>query len=150
MTTPLVHGPGLTDALAAWAAARIPHVGDAGFGPCWAVGVLRDDALAAVVVLHDFQALHGTVQLSCAADTPRWASREVVAGILGMAFNGARWPVRKLWTATASTNERALRFNRGIGFKQEGILRHHYAQGVHSVVCGMLASEYRRRYEGVN
>jgi RimJ/RimL family protein N-acetyltransferase len=149
MSLPLVHGPELTAELAAWAAARIPHVGDAGFGPCWAVGVARDGALAAVVVFHDYQAGHGTVQLSCAADTPRWASREVVGAILGAAFNGAWWKVRKVWAATASTNARAVRFNQGIGMKQEAILRHHYAQGVHSVICSMMEAEYRRRYEGV-
>lgn len=149
MTLPLVHGPGMTDALAAWAAARIPHVGVAGFGPCWAIGVTRGEALAAVVVFHDWQAAHGTVQLSCAAETPRWASREVVAEILGLAFNGMWWRLRKVWTATPSTNERALRFNRGIGMKQEAILRHHMAPGVHSVICSMLEAEYRRRYKGV-
>ncbi len=148
MTLPLIHGPDLTAELAAWAAARIPHVGADGFGPCWAVGVARGDALAAVVVFHDYQPGHGTVQLSCAAETPRWASREVVGAILGFAFNGAWWSVRKVWTATPSTNERAIRFNKGIGLKQEGILRHHYATGIHSVICGMMAAEFRRRYEG--
>jgi hypothetical protein len=64
----LLHGPDLTDALAAWAGERIEHIGAGGFGPCWAVGVVRNDAMAAVVVFHDFQPWHGTVQLSAAAD----------------------------------------------------------------------------------
>lgn len=148
MISPLLHGPELTEALAAWAAERIPMVGAAGFGPCWAVGVVRDDALAAVVVYHDWQEEHGTIQLSCAADTPQWASRHVVAEILRLAFRGPTWTNRKVWAASPSTNQRAIRFNQGIGMKQEAILRHHYAKGVHSVICSMLAEEFSRRYEG--
>lgn len=144
---PLVHGPHLTDELAAWAARRIPHVGEGGFGPCWAVGVARGGELAAVVVLHDFQPGCGTVQLSCAADTPRWASKQVVGAILGAAFSGKLGaPVRRVWTATPSTNERAIRFNRGIGFVREAVLREHFATKVHAVVCGMMRREWERRY----
>jgi RimJ/RimL family protein N-acetyltransferase len=146
---PLLHGPELTAALAEWAAARIPHVGADGFGPCWAVGVVRRDALAAAVVFHDFQPATGTVQLSCAADSPRWASREVIAAILGVAFSGRLGAaVRKVWTCTPSGNERAIRFNEGIGFKREAVLRQHFAPGVHAVICSMLDREWRRKYGG--
>lgn len=144
---PLVHGPRLTSELADWAARRIPHVGADGFGPCWAVGVARRRALAAVVVLHDFQPGLGTVQLSAAAETPRWATRHVVGAILGAAFLGRLGaPVRRVWTATPHTNERALRFNLGIGFVKEATLREHYAPKVHAVICGMLEREWRKRY----
>jgi hypothetical protein len=146
---PLLHGPELTEHLAAWAAARIPHVGADGFGPCWAVGVVRGDAMAAVVVLHDFQPSLGTVQLSAAADSPRWATRQVVGAILGAAFLGRLGaPVRRVWTATPSTNERAVRFNLGVGFVREAVLREHYAPKVHAVICGMMAREWQRKYGG--
>lgn len=144
---PLLHGPHLTADLAAWAAERIPHVGDAGFGPCWSVGVARERRLAAVVVFHDFQPSMGTVQLSCAAETPRWATRDVVGAILGAAFRGRLGaPVRRVWTATQHTNERAIRFNLGIGFTREATLREHFAPKVHAVICGMLEREWRGRY----
>lgn len=147
MTLPLVHGPELTAPLAAWAAARIPHVGAQGFGPCWAVGVLRADDLAAVVVFHDWQREEGTVQLSAAADTPRWASRAVVGGILGMVFGGMLGaPVRCIWTATPHTNERAIKFNVGIGMTREAVLRERYAPKVHAVIHSMLEREYRKIY----
>jgi RimJ/RimL family protein N-acetyltransferase len=109
--------------------------------------VVRDAGLAAVVVFHDWQADLGTVQLSAAADTPRWATRQVVGAILGAAFLGRLGaPVRRVWTATPSTNERAIRFNQGMGFTKEAVLRHHYAHKVHATICGMMDSEYRRRY----
>ena len=144
---PLVHGPQLTAELAAWAAARIPHVGDGGFGPCWAVGVARGRALAAVVVLHDFQPTLGTVQLSAAAASPRWASRQVVGAILGAAFLGRLGaPVRRVWMAMPHTNRRAIRFAKGVGFVVEATLREHFAPRVHAVVCGMLDREWKKRY----
>lgn len=144
---PLVHGPHLTAELSDWAAQRIAHVGAEGFGPCWAVGVARRGTLAAVVVFHDYQPECGTVQLSCAAENPRWATRQVIGAILCAAFAGRLGrPVRKVWTATPHVNERAIRFNQGIGFVREAVLRQHYAPKVHAVICGMLDGEFRRRY----
>jgi RimJ/RimL family protein N-acetyltransferase len=144
---PLIHGPDLTEHLAAWAAARIPHVGADGFGPCWAVGVVRGDALAAAVVFHDWQPQAGTVQLSCAAETPRWATRQVIGAVLGAAFAGRLGaPARKVWTAIPSSNARAIRFNRGIGLTQEAVLRQHFARGVHAVICSILDREWRKKY----
>lgn len=146
---PLIYGAELTDHLAAWAADRIPHVGAAGFGPCWATGVVRGDELAAVVIYHDWQPEAGTVQVSIAADTPRWASRPVIAALLALPFSGGLGsPIRKVWACMASPNERALRFNAGIGFKREAVLRHHFAHGVHAVITSMLHREYARAYGG--
>jgi hypothetical protein len=54
----------LSAELSQWGAARIPHVGAAGFGPNWTIGVALHGKLAAVVVWHDFQPQHGTIQLS--------------------------------------------------------------------------------------
>lgn len=144
---PLVHGPEMTAPLAAWAAERIPHVGEAGFGPCWAVGVVREGRLAAVVVFHDWQRVSATAQVSIAADTSRWASRQVIGAILGAAFDGRMGgPVRKVWSAIPLNNKRALRFNLGIGFTQEGTLREQFAPKVHSVICGMFDREFHARY----
>lgn len=144
---PLLHGPELTEHLAAWAAERIPHVAGGGFGPCWAAGVVRGDALAAVVVYHDWQPDAGTVQVSVAAATPRWATRPVIAALLGAAFSGTLGaPVRKVWSAMPSSNERAIRFNLGIGFTREAVLREHFAPKVHAVVSSMMEREWRRKY----
>jgi RimJ/RimL family protein N-acetyltransferase len=142
---PLLHGPELTAPLATWAAQRIRHVSD--FGPCWSVGVVRRAELADVVIFHDFQPAHGTAQVSVAADSPLWASRQVIRAILGAAFSGRLGaPVRKVWSAMQSGNERAIRFNIGIGFTREAVLRHHFAHGVHAVITSMMQREYARRY----
>lgn len=144
---PLLHGPNMTAGLAEWAAQRMPHV--SGFGPCWAISVVRREALAAVVVFHDYQPAGGTAQVSVAADSPLWASREVIRAILGAAFYGRLGqPVRKVWSAMASGNARAIRFNLGIGFTREAVLRHHFAHGVHAVITSMMQREFARKYGG--
>lgn len=136
------------DELLRWCAARIPHVGHAGFsGGGWAVGVVRQRQIAAVVVFHDWQPDHGTVQLSCAAATPIWATRRMVGAILGLAFQGTLGAaVNKVWTAIPHTNARAIRFNVGIGLKREATLRQHYGHRTHAVICSILAPEWRKRY----
>lgn len=144
---PLLHGPELTAPLAAWAAERVPHVGPDGFGPSWAVGVVRGDDLAAVVVYHDYVPSYGTVGLSIASVTPRWATREVIAELIAAPFRGALGaPVRKLWALCSIHNKRACRMNERIGFIQEAVLREHFAPREHGVVFRMMHSEWRRRY----
>lgn len=138
--------------MAAWAARRIPHVGDAGFGPAWAVGVPLGGELAAVIVWHDWQPQAGTVQLSMASDNPRWINRRVVGRLLGLAFERP-WqsgPVRKVWVSIPSTAERVIALNVALGLRKEGVLRHHFAQGVHCWIGGIMEREWRKRYgEGV-
>ena len=144
---PLLHGPDVTEPLARWAAMRIPHVGAAGFGPCWAVGITHGESVSAVVVFHDWQDTAGTVQLSCAADTWRGASRRLLYEILAVPFLGKLGaPVRKVFTVTPHTNTPALRFNERTGFKREAVLRHHYAHKVHAVISSVLEPEWRKLY----
>jgi RimJ/RimL family protein N-acetyltransferase len=130
------------DGLARWVASRIPHVGDAGFGPCQAIGIAREGRLVAGVVFHDWQPAALTLQLSMAADTPLWASRAVLRGLFAYAFVTAG--VHKLWTATPHDAARVLRFNRGVGLKPEATLRHHFGPRRHAVVSSMLRAEWER------
>lgn len=132
--------------VAAWVASRVGHVGTAGFGPCVAIGVVRDAEIVAGVVYHDYQIMPDwrTMQLSMAASSPRWVSRETLQGLLAYPFGQAG--VQKLWTATPHDNERALKFNRGVGFRQEAVLRRHFGPKRHAVICSMLAVEWAKRW----
>ena len=129
------------EALAQWCGRRISHVGDAGFGPCQTAAVLRDGHVAAVVVFHDWQDQARTLQASIAADTPRWAGREVLEGIFSYTFKVAG--ANKLWAASPHNEARTLRFNKGIGLKPEATLRHHFGPKIHAVICAMLRSEWQ-------
>ena len=147
---------GHSDVLAMWAARRIPHVGEAGFGPCQAIGVASgpgdDDKLLAVVVFHDWQPACGTLQCTVAAASPRWASRGALQALFAYGFE--QCGARKLWTCTplgpglnkaqAAMSKRALKFNAGIGFRSEATLREHFGRGIHAEICGFMRSEYQR------
>lgn len=140
----------LSPELADWAAARIPHVGDAGFGACWAVGIALRGELAAVVVWNDFQPAFGTIQVSIASATPRWATRPIFGRLLGLAFEQP-WgrdgvTIEKVWSTMPSDAGRVLEFNEAIGFKREATLRHHFGRGRHAVISSMMSWEFRRHY----
>ena len=140
----------LSPELSEWAASRIEHVGSAGFGPCWAVGIAVRGQLAAVAVWSDFQPRHGTLQISLASATPRWANRHTFGRVLGLAFDQpwGREAVRidKVWAAMPSDVPRTIEFNVAIGFKREATLRHHYGRGRHAIITSMMSWEFRRLY----
>lgn len=133
-------------AVAEWVAARIPHVGVAGFGPCVAVGVVRNGALAAGVVWHDWQPAAGTIQASVAADTPRWATQRTLREVFAYPFR--QLGARKVWASVPHTNTRAIRFNYGVGFRREAVLSEHVAPKVHAVIFAMKRGAWVRRYGG--
>jgi RimJ/RimL family protein N-acetyltransferase len=134
-----------SEALAAWAAARIPHVGAAGLGPCTAIGVASgddaDDELYAVAVFHDWQKAAKTLQVSMAARSPRWATQGTIRALLHYVFEQAG--ANKLWVAIPDNNSRAIRFNLGIGMVREAVLRHHCGWNRHAVILSMIEPEYR-------
>jgi RimJ/RimL family protein N-acetyltransferase len=130
--------------IAEWVRQHIPHMGT-GFGPSAAIGVTDETGSPmAGVVFHDYQPAYGTIQLSAAAISPRWASRRLVGSILQYPFGELK--VHKVWTATQHENARALKFNEGVGFTKEATLRDHFGAGVHAVICRMLLKDYRRLY----
>lgn len=133
--------------LEAWTVGLIPHMHNGTFGPCVMAGVLRRGELVAGVAFHDWQPEARTMQLSMAAASPIWATREVIAGLFRYAFGKGN--ANKLWTATPHKNERALRFNEGIGMKREAVLRHHFGAKSHAVIYSMMAEEWRKSRWGI-
>lgn len=131
-------------AVADWVRRHIPHMAT-DFGPSSAIGVTTEDGQPlAGVVFHDYQPAYGTIQLSAAAISPRWATKRIVGRMLRYPFMELK--VNKVWTATEQKNERALKFNKGVGFMPEATLRHHFGRKNHAVICGMMDFEYRERY----
>lgn len=99
---------GADEAVAAWVAGRIPDCAR-GWDNCRALGVVSGDKLVAGVVFHDWWPEKGLIELSCAAETPRWFTRGVMRVVWGYAFAVARMAVgrhsernmaaRRVWTA---------------------------------------------------
>lgn len=133
---------GYDGVVSAWVANMIPHVTE--FEKCAAIGVVRNDAIIAGMVYHDYQPEARTIQLSMAASSPRWAVREIIKGFLDYPF--IQLGVYKVWTATPIGNIRAIRVNEKTGFKREAVLAHHFGPRNHAVICRMLAPEYERIY----
>ena len=136
---------GHTDKVATWVADKIPHVTD--FGPCEALGILRDEYIIAGVVYHDYQPNFGTIQLSMAAVSPMWARREIIAQLLQYPFE--QLGCYKVWTATPLDGKMALRVNEKIGFKREAVLAHGFGKGRHCVLMRFLEPDYNRLYREI-
>lgn len=128
--------------VAQWAAMRIPHLGDGGFGPCQAAAIGRQGRTAAVVVFHAWDREPRTLQVSIAADSPLWASRATLAALFRYAF--VRAGAEVLWSAMPNDNTRAIKFNTGIGFKREAVLRHRFGPKRHAVITSMTRQEWQR------
>jgi len=131
--------------IADWVAQRLPHVGVGNFGQCAAIGVVSNGQLIAGVVYNEYQREYGTIAVSVAADTPRWAAKGIIRAMLSYPFNQLN--VNKVWSAMIHTNSRAIRFNKGIGFTQEAVLRDHFGPGNHAVVTRMMKRDFVNRYE---
>lgn len=129
--------------IAEWVLARIPHAAEGGFGKCKAIGVINEGgALIAGVVYHDWAPKFRTMAASIAASTPRFATPETIRAFLRYPFVGS--DVFKLWMFTPLDSARTLRFVKGLGFKQEAVLRHHVGENRHAVVCSMTVREWER------
>jgi RimJ/RimL family protein N-acetyltransferase len=77
--------------------------------------------------------------------------REAIALLLGWAFDTQNY--ERFWLTTWSTNERAIRCYRAVGFVEEGRLRRQIfvdGQYVDTVVMGLLRDEWRAQRQGGN
>ena len=135
---------GQDEKVAAWVARQLPHVGDAGFGSCRAVAIVNGDKPLGAIVYHDYSPQYGTVQISMATRSPLWAQPQTVRDLLAIPFDQYR--CNRVWTCIPSDNERAQRFNRGIGMVREAVLRDVFGRKRNGVVYGMLAHEYRAKW----
>lgn len=111
----------------------------------YAATAVVDEAghIVAGIIFNDYMPQFGTIMVHLAADTPRWATHNVVRAVLHYPFMQLR--VNKVWGATPANLTRVLRFNRGIGFTQEAVLGQHYGQ-LNAVITRMLAKDYKKFY----
>lgn len=155
MTRRLIYGRYTSSgnrALAKWVALRIPYV-DASpaepFGSCECVGVEQDRRLIAGVVFHAWEPASQTLMVSMAATTPMWARPDTILEILKVPFEMIA--ARKIYTMIRSDNVRVIKFNRHLGFREEGRLSEHYGRGLHGYVLGFKLKHYvglKRRLAG--
>lgn len=132
-------------AIAKWVALRISYA-DARppdpFGLCECVGVEQDRRLIAGVVFHMYDSYSKTIMCSMAATTPMWARPDTIMEILKVPFD--MMGIRKLYTMIRIDNERVIKLNKHLGFKEEGRLSEHYGPRLHAMILGLKRHHYER------
>jgi RimJ/RimL family protein N-acetyltransferase len=129
--------------IGAFVASLVPHM-DAP-RDFQAIGVAdADGTLLAGCIYHNYIPRYAGLEISFAATSPRWATRGVCRALLHYPI--VQLGCRRVTTVIPHDNQRAIKFNLGIGFAREGTLRHFYAPKRHAVVCGFLASDYERLF----
>lgn len=146
---------GYDEKLARWACERIPHLAydETMRAVGVATGAEASADLLAVCIYHNYyqprvidgKTWYGLVEISFAARSPKWALRSTISRLLSIPFE--QYNCRKVVTVIPSRNTRAIEFNKGIGLKLEGTLRHHFAPNVHACVFGIMRSEYDARWK---
>lgn len=126
--------------VAEWVRQRIAHA--EGFGPFTAIGLAEGETVIAGVVYHNYLKAYGNIEISMAAETPRWATPETLKVFLSYPFRQLR--CIRVTTCTPQSNKRALKFNYGIGFQKEGVIRQGYGKHENMVICGLTYQEAKR------
>lgn len=109
------------------------------FGPCSAIGVVRDGHMVAGAVYSNYR--HPSIEISFASMTPRWATREAIRALL-------RYPLvqlncRRLYAVSPVQQTGAIEFMKRLGFRQEGYHPHALLTG-DAVSLGLLRDDAAR------
>lgn len=118
--TPEVVGSILVGAdqlIAEMVAGRLPHMTARSFGPCTALGVVRNGELVGGVVYHGY-VVHD-VQVSIAFDRPGWALPGTLRALFSYPFN--QLGCRRMTAIVGRKNKRSRKLVLGLGFRLEGV-----------------------------
>lgn len=131
---------GADDLVAAFVKARIPEVGEIGFGAgAKALGVVRDGALLGGVVYNHFSG--HDIQASYAFDSPKWATPGVLKVLFGYPFN--QLECVRMTALVSRKNKHARDMLLRLGFKLEGVHRKAADGRVDAMSYGLLKTECR-------
>lgn len=121
-----------------WVKKRLPELNLDKFS---ALGVMQGSKIIAGVVYHNYIPAYKNIEISMTAITPKWVTKNILKQLLSYPFK--QLDCQRVTTCTPATNERAIKFNLGIGFRHEGTIR----MGCGSedmIICGMLHKEALR------
>jgi RimJ/RimL family protein N-acetyltransferase len=123
--------------VAKWVQHRIPYVRN-GWTKFTAIGLTDNDhKLVCGVVYHDLDAAIN-IQMSIAADTPKWASKQSLKWFFQYPFE--QLDLLRVTALTSSSNLNTQAMLERLGFKQEGVIRKGY--GIDdALVYGLLREE---------
>lgn len=110
------------------------------FGPCSAIGVIRNNKLVGGVVYTEYYPEYKTVTVSFAFDDPHWATREVLGSVCAFPF--IQLDCNRANAMIARRNKRSRQFVEFLGFKLEGCARKGFGPE-DAMIYGMLKKECR-------
>ncbi len=131
-----------------WVCERVPYLAiripyfDRGavLGPAVGLGVLDDDGrLIAGVVFHGYDPFVKSIEVSCAADSPRWGNRETFRELLRYPFSQIQ--CQRCTAATPRKATSTRRFLEGLGFVREGSIRLGFGDD-NAIVYGLLCTDW--------
>lgn len=124
--------------IAEWVRVRLPLQLE--FGDCIAVGIQDDKGiLQAGVVYYNY--CNRNIEISIASNTPRWATKENISGILSYPFVNLN--CRRVTAVTSRKNDHVRSFLKRIGFMHEGTL-HDALDNDDAVIYGMTKKFFLR------
>lgn len=131
---------GSDEAVGAWVKARLPNMPRLPV-PFVGIGVIDGAQLVAGVLFHNYLPEFGSIEVSIAADTPRWLSRNRVSLILGYPFR--QLGCGRVSAAIMASNRRSIRLCEGLGFEREGLVRRGFGRD-DAVILGLLREDWER------
>ena len=104
----------------------------------WITKIDENDDIIGVVIFSRFTPWN--CELSTVSSSPRFLTRELLRVTFNYIFNQVG--LRRATSVIESDNVKALKLNRGIGFKDEGLLKHWYGDK-DGIVLGLLKEDCR-------
>lgn len=107
--------------LAAWVGQKLFGDKARGFGPCTTMAVFDEQELLGVMVFHNYESAAGIIEVSGAANDPRWLTRPVLRQMFAFPFDelGCQMVVMRV----SETNARLMRILTAYGFQSYRIPR---------------------------
>ena len=115
------------------------------FGPCSAIGIVKNNILIAGAIYNDFRHDHRglpmSIECTIVSIDKTWLNRHILNALFGYPFTQLK--VRRVQLKTAKRNKELRKMFEALGFKFEGVLRQDWWLGGDSVVYSMLRHECR-------
>lgn len=129
------------EAVAEWVGARCANIHRSFAGPFRAIGVGLGGELVAGFVYSNYQPEFGTIEMSLAAATPRWAARRIISVLLRYPFEAL--DCQRISVICDATNHKAIRLAEGVGFEREADLCRYYGPERDAVLLRLFREDWR-------
>lgn len=143
----MIHYPSSTleiEFLRQWLQKRVPDLNIGNDSVCLGVWRGKGEQAKLVAVAGFYNYRHVDIEISFAADDPRWASKQTITWILGYPFHQLK--TQRVTAMVAKSNHRCRKLLRGAGFTEEG--RHkHAGKNLETIFSyGLTREDYLKRY----